>query len=416
MLAAWWNPVDWIRSAAGAVFGIVGDAADDLLSDVFNWISGLLVRGLVWLFNVVYDYVSTTTTPNLYEAWFADGPFAVAKQLGFVLLFLLTILAVAETVWNRDGGQLFRSLGQDAPKVLFLSLGLLYITTLSLVAADEISSLLMANFGDDVVAFTDRVTEITDSLSFGAGVLVVALVALFLTLVTCFVVLELVFREAFVLILVALVAVLLATEVYRPTKGMGARAGRLLIVTVAAKPLIALCLAVGAAAMGQQAANTSLDAVAEPGSQPRRITQEEFDTWATEARRSWGDPPYGYSISAEQLDAYLVPERCCGDIVIAGSGPRHLDMNAPTIPTEVVSDDSIDDADTAAVGPMFALMMAGFAAMMLAAFSPFLLMRLISLDSGADTGAARSAVGGSLSHAKNDTVRVGAAITKATGK
>ena len=70
-----------------------------------------------------------------------------------------------------------------------------------------------------------------------------------------FVAFELVFRESFVLVLVPLCAVLLCTEVYRPTKGMGARAVRLLIVTIAAKPIIALCLAVGAVASASRPRN-----------------------------------------------------------------------------------------------------------------------------------------------------------------
>ena len=63
---------------------------------------------------------------------------------------------------------------------------------------------------------------------------------------------------------------LLATEVYRPTKGMGGRAMRLLVVAIAVKPIIALCLAIGAAALGQQAARATVNAVEEPAPSPAR--------------------------------------------------------------------------------------------------------------------------------------------------
>ena len=77
----------------------------------------------MWLFDVIYRFVSEATTPDLQQAWFPDGPLAVAKRIGGMLLLLLVILAVAETVWNRDGGQLLRSIGQDAPKVMLLDVG-----------------------------------------------------------------------------------------------------------------------------------------------------------------------------------------------------------------------------------------------------------------------------------------------------
>ena len=76
----------------------------------------------------------------------------------------------------------------------------------------------------------------------------------------------------------------------------------------------------------------------------------------------------------------LVPQRCCGDLV----GPRPAcSPTAPWQDTIVIEDgdddsEAIDSVDTAAVAPTFGLLMAGLATMMLAAFSPFVLMRLVS--------------------------------------
>src|SRR5699024_1085022 len=161
-----------------------------------------------------------------------------------------------------------------------LTLGLTFMTTVGLAAADGVSAMFMELFGTNIETFTSKMSEIASDLQFGAGVLVVVLMALFLVIVLLFVALELVFRESFVLVLVPICAILFATEVYRPTKGMGARAGRLLVATIAAKPMIALCLAVGAVALGQQAANTvELDAVAESSSGPREVERGDFDDW-----------------------------------------------------------------------------------------------------------------------------------------
>ena len=98
-----------------------------------------------------------------------------------MLLFLFVILAIAEAVWNRDGGQLLRSTGQDVPTVMFLALRLMFMTTMGLAVADDFSidvhgpvrrqhQLVLR--GDDEASPT--------GWSFGAGVLVIVLVALFL--------------------------------------------------------------------------------------------------------------------------------------------------------------------------------------------------------------------------------------------
>lgn len=415
MIAAWWNPLDWVRNAAGALGGVVSDAANGLLGDIFEWLASLLIRGVIWLFNVVYDFVSTQTTPDLTAAWFvADGkPMAIAGRLFAMLLMLFVILAIAEAVWHRDGGQLLRAIGQDAPKVLLLNLSLVFLVGLGLAVADGVSGWFLGLFGTDIELFTMKMAEVTSSLQFGTGVLVVVLVALFLVLVLAFVALELIFRQSFIVVLVPICAILLATEVYRPTKGMGGRAVRLLIVTIAAKPMIALCLAAGAAALGAQAANVSVDAIDVPGG-VREITSEQYESWRqAEARRlvtsDWSFQ--AVALSTQEWERLLTAERCCGQLRVVFHADSWRVEPDPAQPTRVVGgSQGIDAVDTAAVAPTFGLVMTGLATMMLAAFSPFVLMRLISTDPGASTGEARTQVGGSAKTAGRSAGKVGSAL------
>lgn len=419
ILAAWWNPLDWVRNAVGALSGAVSAAANGLLGDIFEWIASLLIRGVIWLFGVVYDFISTQTSPDLTAAWFvADGaPMAIAGRLFAILLMLFVILAIAEAVWNRDGGQLLRSIGQDAPKVMALNLSLLFLTGIGLAVADGVSTWFLGLFGDNIELFTIKMAEITNSLAFGSGILVVVLVALFLVLVLAFVCLELIFRQSFVLVLVPICAILLATEVYRPTKGMGGRACRLLVVTIAAKPMIALCLAAGAAALGAQAAQTTINAVDEPGG-AREITSEQYQQWVQREHDRISRDITGMLFTSEQDWAQLLtPERCCGRLFIrpqTWTDPPWRLMPDPAQPTVVVNDatQDIDAVDTTAVAPTFGLMMTGLATMVLAAFSPFVLMRLISTDPGASTGEARTQVGGSAKTAGRSAGKVGSALAR----
>ncbi len=103
----------------------------------------------------------------------------------------------------------------------------------------------------------------------------------------------------------------------------------------------------------------------------------------------------GNSAAADECRRVLVPQRCCGDLSWTTTSVLAVDPWQDTIVIDQHSDD-IDSVDTAAVAPTFGLLMAGLATMMLAAFSPFVLMRLISTDPGASTAEARAAVGGSL--------------------
>lgn len=423
MLAAWWNPVDWVRGAAGALFGLVSDAANGLLGDIFEWIASLLIRGVIWLFDVVYDFISEQTSPDLGAEWFVgDGkPMEIATRLFGMLLMLLVILAIAEAVWNRDGGHLLRSIGQDAPKVLFLNLSLVFMVEIGLAAADGVSLWFLALFGNDIEVFTLKLSEVTNDLAFGSGILVVVLMALLLVLVLAFVCLELIFRQSFILVLVPITAILLATEVYRPTKGMGSRAGRLLLVTIAAKPMIALCLAAGAAALGAQAEQASLNAVTEPGG-PREVTREQYDSWRqSEGQRLIFNPfllPVD-DMTDEDWELLLSAERCCGELRVVADGASgwrvEPDPAQPTVIVETAPGDDIDAVDTAAVAPTFGLVMTGLATMLLAGFSPFVLMRLISTDPGASTGEARTQVGGSLHTATGAARRGGSAIGRKAG-
>lgn len=402
-----WSPVDWVKSAVSWFGEQVSEAASGLLGDIFEWIAGLLIRGIVWLFEIVLQFVSEATTPDLTAGWFTNGPMSVAKSVAAYLLFLFVILAIAEAVWNRDGGQLLRSTAQDLPRVMFLELMLITGTMGAIAAGDYFSIRSLELFGSNIRGLPEALNEATDGLVFGVGVLVISLIALFLVLAAMFVTFELVIREGLILVLVPLVAVLLATEVYRPTKGMGGRAMRLLVVTIAMKPVIALCLAIGAAALGQQAVAANEErvhvAAEEPAGvgAPGGVSDWEFSSW----------------ISSMQImgisEGYLTRGNCvpqptsggisasCAPLEVSGDGRV---MRADGIPAVRSADgdddpDAIEEVDTTAVAPTFGLMLAGLAVMVLAAMSPFVLLRLISVEAAGESqswrqGVAGAAVGG----------------------
>ena len=88
-----------------------------------------------------------------------------------------------------------------------------------------------------------------------------------------------VFREGFIFFLVAITVVMVCLDVYRPTKGAGGQSMRLLAGVIVAKPLIALCFALGGAMLGAAAADNPPDAgaVAEPGAAATAATDPTAD-------------------------------------------------------------------------------------------------------------------------------------------
>jgi hypothetical protein len=422
MLAAWWNPVDWIRGAIGWFGEQITDAASGLLGQVFEWVAGALIRGIVWLFDVVLGYVYAATTPDVEASWFTgadapgSAPLEIAKSVGGFLLVLFVILAIAEAVWNRDGNQLLRSTAQDLPRAVFLIVTLTFATTLAVAVADAFAAQSMDLFGTNIEAIPNRLAEITHGLVFGVGVLVVALVALFLALTLLFVAFELLIRQALIYVLVVVATVLLTTEVYRPTKGMGSRALRLLGVTIAAKPMIALCLAVAATAVGSEAAGvtdagSSRDAVEEPGRPAGTVSELDLNAWMLLQRQQSPPIPPEYLIE-ENCAPITMPggaTSCQSLQLVDGVVMRADGIAAITRDQATASDEPIDEQETTAVAPTVGLLLAGLAAMVLAAFSPFLLLRLINTDPAGDLQAWRRGVTAPIQSAVTKGASLGAA-------
>jgi hypothetical protein len=150
---------------------------------------------------------------------------------------------------------------------VFLLTTLVFITTLGLGFADAVSAWLMGMFSGSANDFAATMSNVTGELQFGAGLVVVILTALVMLLVLLAVAIGFMFREGFIFFLVAITVVMVCLDVYRPTKGAGGQSMRLLAGVIVAKPLIALCFALGGAMLGAAATDSSHDAgaVAEPG-------------------------------------------------------------------------------------------------------------------------------------------------------
>lgn len=247
-------------------FKVAESVATKAAKEIFEMIANLLLAGVGWLFSIVWNFIDDTTTPDLYATWFAGGPFAIIIKLASMLLMLAVALATAEAIWNRDGTELARAVIQHFPKALFMLTGLLFVTTIGLALADAVTAWLLDTVAYGANDFAEALLGVDNAFSFGFGLIVIIIAALLMIFVLLIVALELIVREAFIFVLVAITALALVADVYRPARGAGGRAGRLLAGVIAMKPIIALCFAIGAAALGTVGgSNADVSAVPEPG-------------------------------------------------------------------------------------------------------------------------------------------------------
>lgn len=261
--------IPWLPDP-GDLLSIAFDAGGSLASraatDVLDMIALRLLQGVGWLFAVVWGFIDSSTTPDLYASWFAGGPFAIAMKLASMLLMMAVALAIAEAIWSRDGGELARSVTRHFPKALFMLTTLLFVTTLGLALADAVTTWMLGSVASGAGDFAASLATATNDVTLGSGIVVIVVASVAMLLVLLVVAMELLVRESFIFILVAITAIALVADVYRPTRGAGGRAGRLLAGVIAMKPIIALCFAIGAAALGGSGgADVSNQAIPEPG-------------------------------------------------------------------------------------------------------------------------------------------------------
>jgi len=357
----WPNPIDWVTAPFRWIGDKVAEKVSDLLADFFNWIAGLLMKGVMWLFDVIWDFIDGATTPNLFVDWYANGPYAICVYIAVSLLAMTLFMGVADYLWHRDGSGMLRTVVQDLPKAMLVLTGLLTITTWGIELGDAISSWLMDNYGQGMRAFPDRIRAAADEGNFGSGILVVVILALVMMLVLLVVLAELVIREGFIYLVVAITAVMISLDLYRPTKGASAVSKRTLAGLIAAKPMICLCFAIAGASAGGAGYVSTADgetqaAVEEPGG-------------ASGGCVSW-EPPG-------------TPE--CPYSAGPSAGGALVDT-ATVVP--------IDEESSEQLAPTIGAMLAGAAIMLLAAFSPSMILKFFSAgDATAGAGGAAAIAG-----------------------
>ena len=120
-----------------------GWAWDTVVDGITNWV----MNGVLTLLMAVWNFLDTSSTPQLESAWFAgdeSAPFRVATWLGVLMLSVLLLLAVIRAVSAGSPGQVLQAVGRDLPVAVFAMASLIAVTAAAIRVADGFSDYVWA--------------------------------------------------------------------------------------------------------------------------------------------------------------------------------------------------------------------------------------------------------------------------------
>jgi hypothetical protein len=251
------------KAAVGGVSSQVADAAASLAAAFI----GALIRGAGEAVNAVLGAVSkfmtSSTRPNVTAAAFVgtDGPYHKVAQIAALLMILFLLFAVIQQTIAGQPGELVTRIVRSVPLAVLAIVGLPWAVDQLLSLVDAICAWLLPTGATMLtIAKVYGADQLQSTLSGGALSLPVLLVQIFAWLGGLVIYLELVVRDALVLITVALAPLSFAAMVWPAARGAARRMAELLAAIILSKLAIWVALLVGIDLFAKQATSPGPDA------------------------------------------------------------------------------------------------------------------------------------------------------------
>jgi hypothetical protein len=245
------TPIDAVKAGAGVVSGFVADQASDrILEPIGRAIAEGLAGAAKKVADEVLHFITSSATVSFDQGWWAgDRAQALVRQIATLALFLTLLcllLAVIQGLLAGDVGSMVRATMLEVPVTIAATLGLVAVTQLLLSLVDAASAAVLdgvpealghyfAGFGDTANSFSNGFAGSVMVGVFLAGAILVWI--------------ELVVRNSLIYLLVAFAPLTLAARVWPAARGVWRRLAELGLALIVSKFAIALCLALGAAAV-----------------------------------------------------------------------------------------------------------------------------------------------------------------------
>lgn len=392
------NPLDWIKSGAGS---IVNSAVDTIIVKPVVTAAQTVVKAMLGFFN-------DSSTVHLRDpgTWW-NGPSTqaiLAKVLGLSALVMLAFvfIAVIQGVLAGDAGSLVRTVAKEVPVSVFAIAALVVIADLLLAVTDSASSAVMANTTSD---WSKAVTDwgAVADLSVG-GWLGISAIVLFI-IGALFVWIELIIRSSLIYLLIAIAPLFFAARVWAPAKAPSRKLIEVGVALIVAKFVVALALALGAAALASGGGG-ALTAAQLTSGRAAYITQQCATTPAAAAaqdcQHTAGDR-FDRSLGGE--DSFLRQQCPTSDgsalQCAAEAKVRYQQLIGPAKTAQInmacagkagqegllcakqASADFDKNADQSSFAAKLGGVLSGAALSLLAAFAPFMLLKLMPIAEAA---------------------------------
>lgn len=222
-----------------------GWAWDTVVDGITNWV----MNGVLTLLMAVWNFLDTSSTPQLESAWFSgdeSAPFRVATWLGVLMLSVLLLLAVIRAVSAGSPGQVLQAVGRDLPVAVFAMASLIAVTAAAIRVADGFSDYVWARTRPQAAEALSNLAEVL--MSTGTNMFFLGpLIGIVLIISMLFMWIVLLVRTSLIyLVVIYAVAFGLPSMLFPPLRDTAKKVLELLAALVLAKPIIVLAVSVGA--------------------------------------------------------------------------------------------------------------------------------------------------------------------------
>lgn len=390
------NPLNWIKSGANS---IVDSAVNTIILRPVVAAAKTVVKAMLGFFN-------DSSAVHLHEpgTWW-NGPSTQAilgKVLALSALVMLAFvfIAVIQGALAGDAGSVVRTVAKEAPISVFAITGLVAVADLLLSIIDSASAAVMSNTASD---WTKAVTDwgAVADLSVGGWLGVTAIVVFIIG--SLFVWIELIIRSSLIYLLIAVAPLFFAARVWAPAKAPSRKLVEVGLALILSKFVVALALALGAAALASGGDGT-LTAEQVTSGRNAYITQQCVSAANPTECNNTAGARFDRSIGGEDS---FVSQQCAdqnggdADACKLIAKQRYRQLAAPAknahiaqacagkqggegvVCAEQAAKDFEKNADDTSFASKLGGVLAGAALSLLAAFAPFLLLKLVPIAEAA---------------------------------
>ncbi len=240
----------------GPIQEAIGKGLAQGAGSVMDGLGGWLFSSLGELTGSVFSAIDRSSSPNVLSAWFINGstgvgPYRAMATVAATILGVLAFGGIVQGVAQGDVGGMVKRMAINLPVAVVGIGGTVVVVQVLIDLTDSLSRYLTSTVADDTHTFVSSIQDLANNTgSVAAPSIILGLVMLVAALV---VFIELLVRSLLIYLIVALCPLAWAALVWPVLQGALRKTLELLIAVILSKVVVALAIAVGAAALSATA-------------------------------------------------------------------------------------------------------------------------------------------------------------------